>query len=185
MHGKEHRCKHNMIAAYCGLCLKWNDDRKVKQAVDRLVGHIGKIGGGMEAESPKLKAESEPKACKAGVDCLNGPDPQPIENFQKSGIVPSGRLDLCKGCMSKRLKTGHLRKKPKTAPASAPVESGAPARNDSEANMIKLDFTGREELLKTLRERADKEFRTIDAQAFFYIFICVSAKSWIPDRLAE
>lgn len=147
----------------------------------------------MEAQSSKLKAESEMKRCKSGASCVNGPDPQSIENFQKSGIVKGGRLGTCRDCMRKRISEGHQKGAIKRAgfvdPTVGIVQDGVELRPippiEAGPNILSLDFTGREELLSGLEKTAKENFRTIEQQALFYVFSGVSGGNWMPERKAD
>lgn len=68
-----------------------------------------------------------------------------------------------------------------------PIEGGpACASHADRPNVLSINFTGREQLLEDLKAKADKDFRTLEQQALFYVFLGVADAAWaLPERKAD
>lgn len=105
----------------------------------------------VEIEKPQAEPAIPIKYCK------NHPD-RPV--FERKGGLP---LNICKECLSARLKAGQRRAREKWATAGESMAKATWSEN------VVLDFTGREELLMHIREIAEMEERTVQGQILYWL----------------
>lgn len=114
-----------------------------------------------------------------------------MDNFQKSAVNPTGRLYICKACMSRRMAEGRKKKKAKQMaredlgklpeksfePFSAysaytkktPEKVGAQAQAKKESMWLHIDFSSNPDLFERLKKMAAEELRTLENQAVYML----------------
>lgn len=159
------RCKHGMLWGTCGLCLVAGEEIEIHRAATRLVERCERI---MELQAEENAMNMGKMVCKLGEECVNGIDPQPIDNFQKSAKTKSGRLYTCRSCMKVAIYKGRRNKRPGSD--ASRETAGKKVPTDCGKLELTIDLTGRESLFEQLQEGAKKDFRTPEQQALFCVF---------------